>query len=73
MNGSIQVSATDAERQRRRRARARRREIVCPVPIGEQVINKLCGLHWLDEHEAEDRTRIGNAIAAMLLDLAESK
>jgi hypothetical protein len=67
------MSLTDAERQRRRRARAGRGEIVAPVPVCGSVIDSLVGLHWLYEHEAEDRTRIGNAIAAMLLDLAEHK
>ena len=45
--------------------------IIVPVPIGGPVLNTLIGLRWLDDRQAEDRVAVGDAIAAMLSDLAE--
>jgi len=57
-------------RQRRLRARQSREEWVAPVPVTPAVIDVLLDLGWLAEHESEDRGDIGQAIGAMLADLA---
>jgi hypothetical protein len=58
-------------RQRRHRARVRRGERVAPVVFGEAVLDTLVALRWLREDEAEDRAKVGEAIAALLTDLAQ--
>ena len=64
---------TQAERQRRRRARARRCEVVAPVAVGPSILDALIELHWLAECEAASRDKIGDAITAMLTDLARHR
>ena len=58
-----------AERQRRLRARIRRHEIVCRVTLGADAIDALVALRYLDDDAARDRTKIGEAIGALLQNL----
>jgi hypothetical protein len=63
-----------AERQRARKARKQRAyrqrdhagKCCVTVEIDADVLDMLCRLHWLDARKADDRRRIGAAIAAML-------
>jgi hypothetical protein len=64
---------TAAERQRRRRARARRGEIVVPTPVCASVLDTLVALRWLDDRDAADRAKVGDAIGALLSDLAKHR
>jgi hypothetical protein len=54
------------QRQARHRARLRRGEIIVPIEIGADVIDLLCRLGWLREHEA-DKAAIASAIVNALL------
>jgi hypothetical protein len=55
------------QRQARHRARQRRHVIIVPIEIGADVIDLLCRLGWLREHEA-DKAAIKQAIEALLGD-----
>jgi hypothetical protein len=55
-----------ALRDRRHRERLRLCRIVVPVEVCEEVLGLVLRLHWLAEHDATDREKIGAAIAAML-------
>jgi hypothetical protein len=43
------------------------------APVGGCILTTLIELRWLAENDAEDRTKIGEAISRMLLDLARHR
>jgi hypothetical protein len=63
---------SDAERQRLCRKRRRQGIAVVPVPVGEAVFDTLVALNWLRDGDAANRAKVGEAIAAMLCDLAKN-
>ena len=62
-----------AERQRRRRQRLRRGEAVYPVTTGEQVFAALCDAGLLADGDADDRAKVGSALASALSEWAAVK
>ena len=66
-----------AERELRRardRRRYRRRAAhlaIAPTPYDDTILNYLIRLHWLAECDANDKTKIGEAIAAAVLESAQ--
>ena len=57
-------------RQQRYRQRVRDGRIVAPVPVDAATIDFLVRTRWLAECDADDRRKIGDAIARMLKDAA---
>jgi hypothetical protein len=66
------AARTDAQRQRQCRKRRQQGIAVVPVPIGEAVFDTLVALNWLRDGDAADRAKVGEAIGAMLCDLAKN-
>ncbi len=57
---------SDAERQRRYRARQRHGMRMLTVELGPAVLERLVAEGWLNAEEAQDMTKIGDAIADLL-------
>ena len=61
------------ERDRRHRQNLRDKKRCVTVRVDGAVINWLIYTRWLDERDAADRARIGDAIGAMLTDSARRR
>jgi hypothetical protein len=63
------------QRQRQARYEARQRAGVAlyPAPLGADEIDALIALGWLREGTESDRTRVGEALAALVRDMALNK
>ncbi|KRR14533.1 hypothetical protein [Bradyrhizobium valentinum] len=60
--------------QQRYRANKQNHVVVAPVKVGELMLNYLVHVvHWLDEADADDARKIGEAIARGLTEAAEAK
>jgi hypothetical protein len=60
------------QRQRQARYEARQRAGVAlyPAPLGAAEIDTLVALGWLQEGTESDRGRVGEAVAALIRDMA---
>jgi len=63
-------------RERKRRYRARLKDVtlfgMVTIPVTHDVIGMLIDLHWLPVEASEDRSRIADAIARLLNDVAKA-
>ena len=62
-----------AWRQREYRARQANGSIVVGVELDGEVVNRLIAWGWLQSDEADDKRKIGAALARMLADAARHR
>jgi hypothetical protein len=56
--------------QARYQARLRAGAAIYPVPLGARELDKLIALRWLREGDEINRTRVGEAVATMIRNIA---
>ena len=59
--------------QRRYRRNTESHVKIAPTPFDATMLDYLIRLHWLDEADAKDRRKVGEAIARALLESAKAE